>query len=44
MKLIAIDLDGTLLNSKHQVSLENENALRQAQRDGIEVVVSTGRA
>lgn len=44
MKLIAIDLDGTLLNSKHQVSLENENALRQAQQDGIEVVVSTGRA
>ncbi|MEC1662326.1 Cof-type HAD-IIB family hydrolase [Bacillus halotolerans] len=44
MKLIAIDLDGTLLNSKHQVSSENENALRQAQRDGIEVVVSTGRA
>ncbi|MEI1423235.1 Cof-type HAD-IIB family hydrolase [Bacillus cabrialesii] len=44
MKLIAIDLDGTLLNSKHQVSLENENALRQAQLDGIEVVVSTGRA
>ncbi|MEC1736799.1 MULTISPECIES: Cof-type HAD-IIB family hydrolase [Bacillus] len=44
MKLIAIDLDGTLLNSKHQVSTENENALRQAQQDGIEVVVSTGRA
>lgn len=44
MKLIAIDLDGTLLNSKHQVSSENENALRHAQRDGIEVVVSTGRA
>ncbi|MEC1649054.1 MULTISPECIES: Cof-type HAD-IIB family hydrolase [Bacillus] len=44
MKLIATDLDGTLLNSKHQVSSENENALRQAQRDGIEVVVSTGRA
>ncbi|MEC1665909.1 Cof-type HAD-IIB family hydrolase [Bacillus mojavensis] len=44
MKLIAIDLDGTLLNSKHQVSSENENALRQAQQDGIEVVVSTGRA
>lgn len=44
MKLIATDLDGTLLNSKHQVSSENENALRQAQRVGIEVVVSTGRA
>ncbi|WP_406621010.1 Cof-type HAD-IIB family hydrolase [Bacillus atrophaeus] len=44
MKLIAIDLDGTLLNSKHQVSSENEKALRQAQRDGVEVVVSTGRA
>ncbi|MCY8857978.1 Cof-type HAD-IIB family hydrolase [Bacillus atrophaeus] len=44
MKLIAIDLDGTLLNSKHQVSSENEKALHQARQEGIEVVVSTGRA
>ncbi|KXZ17111.1 Cof-type HAD-IIB family hydrolase [Bacillus nakamurai] len=44
MKLIAIDLDGTLLNSRHQVSTENEQALKEAQQAGIEIVVSTGRA
>lgn len=44
MKLIAIDLDGTLLNSSHQVSDENERALREARQAGIEIVVSTGRA
>lgn len=44
MKLIAIDLDGTLLNSRHQVSAENEQALKEAQQAGIEIVVSTGRA
>ncbi len=44
MKLIAIDLDGTLLNSSHQVSDENKRALREARQAGIEIVVSTGRA
>ncbi|MBT2572962.1 HAD family phosphatase [Bacillus sp. ISL-51] len=44
MKLIAIDLDGTLLNSRHQVSTENEQVLKEAQQAGTEIVVSTGRA
>ncbi|NAO99866.1 HAD hydrolase family protein, partial [Halomonas sp. MG34] len=30
MKLIATDLDGTLLNAKGQVSLENARAMRRA--------------
>ncbi|MFD1172668.1 Cof-type HAD-IIB family hydrolase [Oceanobacillus picturae] len=44
MKLIATDLDGTLLNAKGQVSLENARAMRRAQDLGIKVVVATGRS
>ncbi|MDN6385335.1 MAG: HAD hydrolase family protein, partial [Alkalibacterium sp.] len=30
IKLVAIDLDGTLLNSNHEVSDENKEAIRKA--------------
>ncbi|MDF2633562.1 MAG: Cof-like hydrolase [Pelosinus sp.] len=43
MRLIATDLDGTLLNEEHEVSKENIKAIRQAQKQGIEVIVATGR-
>lgn len=43
MKLIATDLDGTLLNSNHSISQENVLAILEAQRKGIEVIISTGR-
>lgn len=43
IKVIAIDLDGTLLNSKNAVSDENIEAIRLARQRGIEVVPSTGR-
>lgn len=43
MKLIATDLDGTLLNSNHEVSKENAEALRLAQEKGIEIAIATGR-
>ena len=43
-KLIAIDLDGTLLNSKNEISLENIQAIKEAQNAGIEIVIATGRA
>jgi hydroxymethylpyrimidine pyrophosphatase-like HAD family hydrolase len=42
-RLIAIDLDGTLLNTSGQVSPRNRAALHLAQASGIEVVISTGR-
>jgi hydroxymethylpyrimidine pyrophosphatase-like HAD family hydrolase len=42
-RLIAIDLDGTLLNSSGQVSPRNLAALRLAESSGIEIVISTGR-
>ncbi|GAE31043.1 Cof-type HAD-IIB family hydrolase [Alkalihalobacillus hemicellulosilyticus] len=44
MKIIATDLDGTLLNEKHIISNENAAAIRKAQKSGIEVVVATGRS
>ncbi len=42
-RLIAIDLDGTLLNSSGRVSPRNLAALQLAESAGIEVVISTGR-
>jgi hypothetical protein len=42
-RLIAIDLDGTLLNTSGQVSPRNLAALQLAEASGIEVVISTGR-
>lgn len=43
MKLIALDLDGTLLNNKSIISNENAAAIRYAQNKGVEVTISTGR-
>jgi HAD superfamily hydrolase (TIGR01484 family) len=42
-RLIAIDLDGTLLNSEGQVSPRNLAALRLAETSGAEIVIATGR-
>ena len=43
IKIIAIDMDGTLLNSDGRVSPRNLAALKAAQDAGIEVVIATGR-
>jgi hydroxymethylpyrimidine pyrophosphatase-like HAD family hydrolase len=42
-RLIAIDMDGTLLGSNGRVSPRNLDALRLATNAGIEVVIATGR-
>jgi hypothetical protein len=42
-KLLAIDLDGTLLNSYGEISDENKIALKKAQEAGIEIVLASGR-
>ena len=42
-KLVAIDLDGTLLNSYGEVSNENKHAIKNAINKGVEVVLSSGR-
>lgn len=43
-KLIAIDMDGTLLNSKQKVSQKNIQAIQAAKSKGIYVVLCSGRA
>lgn len=42
-RLIALDLDGTLLNSEGGVSARNLAALRLAESAGVETVIATGR-
>ena len=43
IKLLALDLDGTLLNSRGKISDENKNAIRQAEEMGVLVTIATGR-
>lgn len=43
VRLIALDIDGTLLDSRWQVSEANRNAIAEASRRGIEVALVTGR-
>ena len=43
IKLIAVDLDGTLLTTSKQISPETERVLKQADSQGIKVVLATGR-
>lgn len=42
-KLVAIDLDGTLLNSYGEVSNKNKETLKKAIEKGVEIVLSSGR-
>lgn len=42
-KLIALDMDGTLLTSKGEISAKTLEAIHQAQKQGVLVTVSTGR-
>ncbi len=43
-KLIAIDMDGTMLNSEHEVSQRNVEVVKKAIEQGVNVVISTGRS
>ncbi|EOH97178.1 cof-like hydrolase [Enterococcus haemoperoxidus ATCC BAA-382] len=43
IKLVAIDLDGTLLNSKKEISERNKQALAKAKAAGVKIVICTGR-
>lgn len=43
MRLIALDIDGTLLDSRWQVSEANRRAIAEATRRGVEVALVTGR-
>ncbi len=43
IRLLAVDLDGTLLNSQSQISDANRRAVVAAHERGVEIVVVTGR-
>lgn len=43
VRLIAIDIDGTLLNPEFQISETDLATLRRAHADGVEVILVTGR-
>ncbi len=42
-RVIALDLDGTLLNSEKQILPESIEAIKKAQQQGIHVLIATGR-
>lgn len=42
-KLLVLDVDGTLLNSEHQISKRTVMTLRKVQQMGVQVVLSSGR-
>jgi Cof subfamily protein (haloacid dehalogenase superfamily) len=41
--MIAMDLDGTLLNSYGEVSAENKNAIQKAIENDVNVIIASGR-
>lgn len=43
IKLIAIDIDGTLINSKKELTAGVKAAIEKAKAQGIKVVICTGR-
>lgn len=43
IKLLALDLDGTLLNSRGEISNANREAVRAAEAAGVLVTIATGR-
>ena len=38
-RLLAVDVDGTLLDDEHRLSKENELAIREAKENGVKVDV-----
>lgn len=42
-KMVAIDLDGTLLNSNNQLSLHNRETIKKASEKGVEILLISGR-
>ncbi len=43
LRLLAIDIDGTLLNPDFQISAVDLTAIRLAHAEGVEIVLATGR-
>lgn len=43
IKLVAIDIDGTLLNSERKLTAEVKAAIKEATNQGVNIVLATGR-
>lgn len=43
IKIVTIDLDGTLFNEKKEITEENKKALLRAKEKGVKIVIATGR-
>src|SRR6185436_8734471 len=43
IRLLALDLDGTVLGSRGEILEENRNAIRAAEELGVLVTIATGR-
>ncbi len=43
IKLVALDMDGTLFNDKLEITPQNQQAIRSAVALGVHVIISTGR-
>src|SRR4029077_17755047 len=43
IRLLAVDIDGTLLNPEFQISPADLAALRRAHTEGVEIILVTGR-
>src|SRR3954454_10418926 len=43
IRLLAIDIDGTLVNSNHELTEATRSAILRAKRAGIHIVLATGR-
>ncbi len=43
IKLVALDMDGTLFNDKLEITEENQRMIRAAVEAGVHVIISTGR-
>jgi Cof subfamily protein (haloacid dehalogenase superfamily) len=43
IKLIAIDMDGTLLNNKNEITNNTQKVLKAAKEKGVKIVLTTGR-
>jgi HAD-superfamily hydrolase, subfamily IIB len=42
-KLVCVDVDGTLLNSKHKITEKTKASLVKAHQQGVHIVICTGR-
>jgi len=43
IRLIALDVDGTLTDEEGRISAENASAVKAAMESGIQVILATGR-